>query len=106
MNNQNPVADNGGQRTARRVQQPPTSSVGEEQRGMDRDELTDRRKPEMIEEEVPTSPRTPYEKPKVQLTNLKMKFEKGEDATGKVNRYYLFVLHHINLIVLQLISGI
>lgn len=86
VNNQNPVADNRTQRTARRVQQTPTSSVDEEQRGMDRDELTERRKPEMIEEEVPTSPLTPYEKPRVQLTNLKMKFEKGEDATGKVGR--------------------
>ncbi|KAM4740403.1 LIM domain and actin-binding protein 1-like isoform 2-T3 [Anableps anableps] len=86
VKNQDPNTDKGDQRAARPVQQPPTAPVDKEQRGMDRDELTDRRKPETIEEEVPTSPRATYEKPKVQLTNLKMKFEKGEDATGKVGR--------------------
>lgn len=32
------------------------------------------------EEQVPTSPCASYEKPRVPLNNLKMKFERGEDA--------------------------
>lgn len=31
-------------------------------------------------EQVPTSPCASYEKPRVPLNNLKMKFEKGEDT--------------------------
>lgn len=38
----------------------------------------------MPEEQVPTSPRGSYEKPRVPLNNLKMRFEKGEDARNKV----------------------
>lgn len=49
---------------------------------MDRDELTHR--PEKPEEQVPTSPCAIYEKPRVPLNNLKMRFERGEEAMGKV----------------------
>ncbi|XP_023181054.1 LIM domain and actin-binding protein 1-like [Xiphophorus maculatus] len=86
VKNQDLHADKGDQRAARPVQQPPAPPAGDKQRGMDRDEVTDRRKPETIEEEAPTSPLATFEKPKVQLTDLKMKFEKGEDAAGKVGR--------------------
>lgn len=50
---------------------------------MDRDEVTQSERPEMAKEQVPTSPRA-SEKPRVPLNNLKMKFERGEDATAKV----------------------
>ncbi len=73
--------EQGGQLTASRVQEP-----SEDQRGMDRDGLTHSERPEKLEEHVPTSPRASYEKPRVPLNNLKMKFEKGEDALGKVLR--------------------
>ncbi|XP_060898694.1 LIM domain and actin-binding protein 1-like isoform X1 [Labrus mixtus] len=59
---------------------------GEEERGMDKDELTHSDRPEKLEEQVPTSPRASYEKAQVPLNNLKMKFERGEDAKGKVAR--------------------
>lgn len=36
------------------------------------------------EEQVPTSPCASYEKPRVPLNNLKMKFERGEEALSKV----------------------
>ncbi|KAM3621351.1 uncharacterized protein V6R79_009913 [Siganus canaliculatus] len=42
---------------------------------MDRDEG-----PEKLEDQVPTSPRASFEKPRVPLNNLKMKFERGDDA--------------------------
>ncbi|XP_029288208.1 LIM domain and actin-binding protein 1-like [Cottoperca gobio] len=77
------------QLTASRVQQPapaPEASKGEEQTGMDRDELTHRERAEKLEEQVPTSPRASYEKPRVPLNNLKMKFERGEDAMSKGGR--------------------
>lgn len=67
--------DQGGQLTASRVLQPaaaPEAAEGEEQTGMDR------------EEQVPTSPRASYERARVPLTNLKMKFERREETTGKV----------------------
>ncbi|XP_041817668.1 LIM domain and actin-binding protein 1-like isoform X2 [Chelmon rostratus] len=51
---------------------------------MDRDELTHR--PEKPEEQVPTSPCAIYEKPRVPLNNLKMRFERGEEAMGKAGR--------------------
>ncbi|XP_040889087.1 LIM domain and actin-binding protein 1-like isoform X2 [Toxotes jaculatrix] len=53
---------------------------------MDRDEVTHSERPEKLEEQVPTSPSASYEKPRVPLNNLKMKFEKGEDTTGKGGR--------------------
>ncbi|XP_044204059.1 LIM domain and actin-binding protein 1-like isoform X1 [Thunnus albacares] len=75
------------QRTASCAKQPPESTpAGEEQRGMDRDELTHNERPEKLEEQLPTSPRASYEKPRVPLNNLKMRFEKGEDNTGKSGR--------------------
>uniref|UniRef100_A0A087X763 LIM zinc-binding domain-containing protein n=1 Tax=Poecilia formosa TaxID=48698 RepID=A0A087X763_POEFO len=85
VKNQDPHADRGDQRAARpeQQQQPPAAPAGDKQRGMDGDEAADRRKAEPIEEEAPTSPLATFEKPKVQLTDLKMKFEKGEDAAGK-----------------------
>jgi len=79
--------DQGGQLTAGRVVQPaaaPEASEGEEQTGMDRKELTHRGRPEKLDEKVPTSPCASYEKPRVPLTNLKMKFERGEDTISKV----------------------
>lgn len=74
---------------ASRVQQPaaaPEAHKGEEQRGMDRDELTHCERPEKLEQQVPTSPCASYEKARVPLNNLKMKFEKGEDTMGKGGR--------------------
>ncbi|XP_071350758.1 LIM domain and actin-binding protein 1-like isoform X2 [Trachinotus anak] len=79
----------GGQPTARRVQQPsaaPEVSKAEEQSGMDRDEVTHSERPEKLEEQVPTSPCASHEKPRVPLNNLKMKFERGEDTMGKGGR--------------------
>ncbi|XP_051272189.1 LIM domain and actin-binding protein 1 [Dicentrarchus labrax] len=84
-----PQTSQGGQLTANCVQKPPAApkaSQGEEERGMDRDELTHSERPEKLEEQVPTSPCASYEKPRVPLNNLKMKFERGEDATGKGGR--------------------
>ncbi|XP_075316935.1 LIM domain and actin-binding protein 1a isoform X2 [Odontesthes bonariensis] len=52
---------------------------------MDRDELVTSRRPEKPEE-VPTSPCATHEKPRVPLNNLKMKFERGEDAVVKGGR--------------------
>ncbi|XP_008408251.1 LIM domain and actin-binding protein 1-like isoform X3 [Poecilia reticulata] len=89
VKNQDLRADRGHQSVARPEQQqppPPAAPAGDKQRGMDGDEAANRRKPERIEEEAPTSPLATFEKPKVQLTDLKMKFEKGEDAAGKVGR--------------------
>ncbi|XP_045885194.1 LIM domain and actin-binding protein 1-like isoform X1 [Micropterus dolomieu] len=66
-----------GQLAASRVQKPsaaPEAPKGDEHRGMDRDVQT--------HEQVPTSPCASYEKPRVPLNNLKMKFEKGEDTKG------------------------
>ncbi|XP_034388984.1 LIM domain and actin-binding protein 1-like [Cyclopterus lumpus] len=81
--------DQGGQLTASCVLQPgaaPEASEGEEQRGMDRNELTHHGRPEKLDEKVPTSLCASYEKPRVPLTNLKMKFERGEDIMGKGGR--------------------
>ncbi|CAB1459308.1 unnamed protein product [Pleuronectes platessa] len=64
----------------------PEATKAEEQRGMDRDEVTRSDRPEKLDEQVPTSPCAFYEKPRVPLNNLKMKFERGEDATAKVSR--------------------
>lgn len=46
--------------------------------------MTQSERPAKLEEQVPTSPRATYEKPRVPLNNLKMKFERGEDASNKV----------------------
>lgn len=51
---------------------------------MDGDEPTQREGPDVPEEQVPSSPRGSYEKARVPLNNLKMRFEKGEDARNKV----------------------
>ncbi|XP_062271541.1 LIM domain and actin-binding protein 1-like [Scomber scombrus] len=76
-----------GQHTASCAQKPSAAApAGEEQRGMDRDELTHNERPEKLEEQVPTSPCASYEKPQVPLNNLKMRFEKGEENTGKSGR--------------------
>ncbi|XP_068172296.1 LIM domain and actin-binding protein 1-like isoform X2 [Antennarius striatus] len=61
-------------------------SQGAEQGGMDSGVLTQRKRPENPEEQVPTSPCAPHEKPRVPLNNLKMKFERGEDPTAKTGR--------------------
>ncbi|XP_053725109.1 LIM domain and actin-binding protein 1-like isoform X1 [Synchiropus splendidus] len=60
-----------------------------DRRGMDRDELTHNTRPEKPEEQAPTSPRGSYEKPKVPLNNLKMRFEKTEETAGKAGRTIL-----------------
>lgn len=77
------------------VQQPsaaPEASTAEEQRGMDKDELRHKGRPEKVEDQVPTSPCASYEKPSVPLNNLKMKFERGEGVLGKVNHLAFAVL--------------
>ncbi|XP_069011930.1 LIM domain and actin-binding protein 1-like [Embiotoca jacksoni] len=71
---------------AGRVQPPPAPPEGDEQGGMDGDELTHGRRPEKLEQQVPTSPCASFEKPRVPLNNLKMKFEQGQDGGGKVGR--------------------
>ncbi|XP_033994540.1 LIM domain and actin-binding protein 1-like isoform X2 [Trematomus bernacchii] len=79
----------GDQLTASVVQKPaaaPEASKGEEQTEMERDVLTHRERPEKLDEQVPTSPCASYEKPRVPLTNLKMKFERGEETMGKAGR--------------------
>uniref|UniRef100_A0A7N9B027 LIM domain and actin binding 1a n=1 Tax=Mastacembelus armatus TaxID=205130 RepID=A0A7N9B027_9TELE len=62
----------------------PKAPKAEKQGGMDSVELTHNEKPENLEAQVPTSPCASYEKPKVPLNNLKMKFEKGENKMDKV----------------------
>ncbi|KAM6947077.1 LIM domain and actin-binding protein 1-like [Lycodopsis pacificus] len=82
-------ADQGGQQPASRVLKPeavPEAPEGEEQSGMDRDELTHHERPGMLDEQVPTSPRASYEKPRVPLTKMKMKFERGENTMSKGGR--------------------
>ncbi|KAM8917677.1 LIM domain and actin-binding protein 1-like isoform 1-T4 [Spinachia spinachia] len=79
----------GGQLTASRVLKPPAAPKapeGEEQTGMDMEEVTRHGGPENPEEQVPTSPCASYERARVPLTNLKMKFERGEDAMAKGGR--------------------
>lgn len=72
----------GGQLATRQDQRPAAAGKASQgEGGMDSDELTQR---EMPEEQVPSSPRGSYEKPRVPLNNLKMRFEKGEDARNKV----------------------
>lgn len=70
--------DQGGQPA-----EPPVSR-GEDERGMDRDKVTRKDRPEKLDEQVSTSHRSSYEKAKVPLNNLTMKFEKGMDAPSKV----------------------
>ncbi|XP_029906711.1 LIM domain and actin-binding protein 1-like isoform X2 [Myripristis murdjan] len=53
---------------------------------MERDELKFGDGPEKLEEQVVLSPSAFIEKPSVPLSNLKMRFEKGEDATHKSGR--------------------
>nr|XP_046240014.1 LIM domain and actin-binding protein 1-like [Scatophagus argus]XP_046240015.1 LIM domain and actin-binding protein 1-like [Scatophagus argus] len=84
-----PLTGQGDQLTASRDQKPPAvpkASQGGEQRRMDRDELTHGERPEKLEEQVPTSPCASYEKPRVPLNNLKMKFERGEESMSKGGR--------------------
>lgn len=80
-----PLTDQGGQHTANSVQQASAAPETEDQRGMEKEEMTN----EKLEQHVPTSPRASYEKPRVPLNNLKMKFEKGEEPTEKV-KYFAF----------------
>ncbi|XP_029358623.1 LIM domain and actin-binding protein 1-like isoform X2 [Echeneis naucrates] len=84
-----PLTAQEGQSTASCVQQPsaaPEASKAEEQRRMDRDEVTHDEIPEKPEGQVPTSPCASYEKPRVPLNNLKMKFEKGKETMVKGGR--------------------
>ncbi|XP_074527056.1 LIM domain and actin-binding protein 1-like isoform X2 [Halichoeres trimaculatus] len=64
----------------------PPVSRGEDEKGMDGDTLTHKDRPDKLDEQVPTSPRSSYEKARVPLNNLTMKFEKGMDALSKVGR--------------------
>ncbi|XP_008305190.1 LIM domain and actin-binding protein 1-like isoform X1 [Stegastes partitus] len=81
-----PLTEQEGQHTASRVQQPSAAQEGEEQRGMDKDELTHSSRPDKLEQQSPTSPCASFEKPRVPLNNLKMKFEKREDTSAKGGR--------------------
>ncbi|XP_077429093.1 LIM domain and actin-binding protein 1-like [Vanacampus margaritifer] len=65
---------------------PPASPRAEQQSGMDNDAPTQSEAPEKLDQQVPTSPRASYEKPRVPLTNLKMKFEKADDSPLKGSR--------------------
>ncbi|XP_029990709.1 LIM domain and actin-binding protein 1-like isoform X1 [Sphaeramia orbicularis] len=78
-----------GQNTASHIQQPsaaPKMSKIQKQRSTDRDERSHSEIPEKLEEQVPTSPRASYEKSRVPLNSLKMKFERGEDTAAKGGR--------------------
>lgn len=83
-----PQTAQGGEPAADQAQLRPSAAPeapkAEGQRGMDRDEVTHSERPEKLEEQVPTSPCASYEKLRVPLNNLKMKFEKGEDKVSKV----------------------
>uniref|UniRef100_A0A668AD90 LIM domain and actin binding 1 n=1 Tax=Myripristis murdjan TaxID=586833 RepID=A0A668AD90_9TELE len=59
---------------------------------MERDELKFGDGPEKLEEQVVLSPSAFIEKPSVPLSNLKMRFEKGEDATHKVSILFVCLL--------------
>ncbi|KAM9408847.1 LIM domain and actin-binding protein 1-like isoform 2-T2 [Pholidichthys leucotaenia] len=78
-----PLTDQEEQDPASRVQQPPALPEVEEEREMEMGEVTQSRRPEKFEQQVPTSPRASYEKSRVPLNNLKMKFEKRDDTTAK-----------------------
>lgn len=67
-------------------QKPPAAAPrgGEEFREMDGREMSQSDRGSKQEEQVPTSPCASYEKPRVPLNNLKMKFERGEEAMSKV----------------------
>lgn len=65
-------------------QKPPVAQRGEEFREMDGREMSQSDRAGKQEEQVPTSPCASYEKPRVPLNNLKMKFERGEEAMSKV----------------------
>ncbi|XP_054605664.2 LIM domain and actin-binding protein 1 isoform X1 [Nothobranchius furzeri] len=81
-----PPSEPRDQKAADRVQQTPAAPEGEDHRVMEREEPMHRRKLEKVEEQVPTSPCATHEKPRVPLTNLKMKFEQGEDSMVKGGR--------------------
>lgn len=75
----------GGQLATCHDQQPPAAGKASQgEGGMDSDELPQRGELDVPEEQVPNSPRGSYEKPQMPLNNLKMRFEKGEDARNKV----------------------
>lgn len=65
-------------------QKPPAAPRGEDFREMDGREMSQSDRAGKQEEQVPTSPCASYEKPRVPLNNLKMKFERGEEAMSKV----------------------
>ncbi|XP_028262031.1 LIM domain and actin-binding protein 1-like isoform X2 [Parambassis ranga] len=81
-----PVSEQGALHTSSRIKPPPAPPEGEEQREMDGDELTRSKRSDKTEEQVPTSPCASYEKPRVPLTNLKMRFERGEDTMSTGGR--------------------
>lgn len=80
-----PLTDQGGHHTANSVQQASAAPEIEDQRGMEKEEMMN----EKLDQHVPTSPCASYEKPRVPLNNLKMKFEKGEKPTEKVKYFAL-----------------
>ncbi|XP_042078030.1 LIM domain and actin-binding protein 1 isoform X2 [Haplochromis burtoni] len=77
-----PLTDQGGQHAVNSVQQASAAPEIEDQRGLEKEEMMN----EKLEQHVPTSPCASYEKPRVPLNNLKMKFEKGEKPTEKGGR--------------------
>ncbi|XP_061688869.1 LIM domain and actin-binding protein 1-like [Syngnathoides biaculeatus] len=68
---------------------PPAAPQEEEEGGMENDVPTHSEAPENLDEQVPTSPRASYEKPRVPLNNLKMRFEKTDDTPVKGSRSML-----------------
>ncbi|XP_028303095.1 LIM domain and actin-binding protein 1-like isoform X2 [Gouania willdenowi] len=81
--------DQGDEKTSSRVLKALDAAAAlqtKEPTGIDQDE---NKRPEKLEEQVPTSPVASYEKPRQPLNNLKMKFEKGEDPVMKSGRTML-----------------
>ncbi|KAM4612728.1 LIM domain and actin-binding protein 1-like isoform 2-T3 [Polymixia lowei] len=84
-----PPSARGGQGTPSYFHPPPAApraAEGEEKRGVEGDELRHSATSEKTEEQIPSSPGSPFEKASVPLNSLKMMFEKGEDAMGKGGR--------------------
>lgn len=91
----------GGQLATRPDGWPPAGGQASQGRGaMDSDDLRQKERPEMPEEQVPSSPRGFYAKPRVPLNNLKMKFERGDGAPSKVIKEVRNQRLHKNLVPL------
>lgn len=86
-----PQPPQGGQLATRRDQRPPAAVEPPRGEGAT-DDGEQRERPEMPEEQVPTSPRGSYEKPRVALSNLKMRFER-DSAPTKVSKHTCTRVH-------------